>query len=164
MTPTPAISLPDDESDTAQVMLRYDGRMVIIGNRDTQTIDISDLFFVLFEPDDEGVMRRTRSTYNIDNSPFEDEARNLNATRCLQILDGNQFRSPPSDLPLTENLCSRFTRPFWSTSLRPFWTSESEDAYFEVRLGQVDVLTRCPANRPFTRIEQRCVVNLNVLP
>jgi serine/threonine protein kinase len=165
-TPTPALFIADSEEagDMAQILLRYDGRMIIVGNRsDTDTFDISDLRFVLFEPDDEGDMRRTE-LFDIDNyRSLANPSTRFNPERCLQILDSNEFRSPPAGNPLTDDLCGG--TPFWLTTTDVFWTSSNtRDSYFEVRLGPVDVLTRCPVNVPQTRSEQRCVVDLGALP
>ena len=59
LTPTPSL-LISDENDTAQVMLRYDGRMFILANRDTLNgIDVSELVFVQVAPDENGIFRET---------------------------------------------------------------------------------------------------------
>jgi hypothetical protein len=164
-TPTPLLFIDDaEEDDVAQILLRYDGRMIIIGNRsETDTFDISDLRFVLFEPDEDGDFQRSE-LFDIDNyNSLANPSRRFNPERCLQILDSNEFRSPPPNNPLTDDICGG--TPFWLTTTDVFWTSRNtSEAYFEVRLGPVDVLTRCPVNVPQTRSEQRCAVNLDMLP
>lgn len=165
-TPTPALFMADsdDADDVAQILLRYDGRMIIVGNRsNTETFDISDLRFVLFEPDDDGNLRRTE-LFDIDNyRSLANPSTRFNPERCLQILDSNEFRSLPPNNTLADDLCGG--TPFWLTTTDSFWTSSNiNESYFEVRLGPVDVLTRCPVNVPQTRSEQRCLVDLGALP
>jgi hypothetical protein len=168
-TPTPLLFIDEDAADdTAQILLRYDGRMMVISNRsNTDTFDISDLEFELFEPDEDtnstgGLSGSDEFTID-DNRSLANPSTRFNPERCLQILDSNQFRSPPAFNPLADDICGG--TPFWVTTTDSFWTSNAMDeAYFEVRLGPVDVLTRCPVNVPQTRSEQRCVVNLDVLP
>jgi serine/threonine protein kinase len=160
-TPTPSL-LISDETDTAQVMLRYDGRMLILGNRDANNrIDVSDLVFVQVAPDDNGIFRET-ITFTLARTDLADNASNLGESRCLEILDGAQFGSLPSQNPLATNLCNG--TPFWVTTTSPFWMHDNLQAYFEVRLGAVDVLTRCPVQRPLTRAELRCAIDLNAIP
>lgn len=162
-SPTPDFFLmTEDEDDTRQILLRYDGRSLIISNRDmVESLDLSDLRFVLFEPDEEGVIRQTR-VYNLDNSPLESRAQNMIPERCLQILDSRQYGGLPSPNGLADDLCTAL--PFWSTTLSIFWASSDSDSYFEVRLGAIDVLGVCEVQRPATRAEQRCAIDINNLP
>jgi serine/threonine protein kinase len=161
-TPTPELAIAS-ETDTRQVILRYDGRSLIIANRDNRNgIDVSDLVFVRFEPNDEGELRRS-GTFTLTNiSAFSSEIINFRPGRCLQILDSRQYSSiPPEDQNhLAQELCP--TTPFWTTTANTFWISESATAYFEVRLGSVDVLATCPINMPETRRELRCAIDLNL--
>jgi serine/threonine protein kinase len=161
-TPTPELAI-SAETDTRQVLLRYDGRSLIVANRDTLGgINISDLVFVRFEPNDEGEMRRTATFVLGDANAFNTEENNLRPGRCLQILDSRQYSSlPPEDENLlAHELCS--TTPFWTNTANTFWVSESNTAYFEVRLGSVDMLGSCPINTPETRRELRCAIDLNL--
>ncbi|GAB5492249.1 MAG: hypothetical protein Phog2KO_24640 [Phototrophicaceae bacterium] len=162
-TPTASFFIAnDDETDTRQILLRYDGRSLIIANRDmNESLDLSDLRFVLFEPDDEGELRQTR-VYNLDGSPLEVRAGNMIPERCLQILANSQYSSLPPTNTLADDLCTSL--PFWSTTVSTFWTSTSSEAYFEVRLGAVDVIGVCEVQRPATRAEQRCAIDINNLP
>jgi serine/threonine protein kinase len=161
LTPTPSL-LINDESDTAQVLLRYDGRMFILANRDTVNgIDVSELVFVQVAPDENGIFRET-IVFNIGRTDLAEAAANVADSRCLEIIDSGQFSVLPPQNPLASNLC--VGTPFWVTTVSPFWMHESDQAYFEVRLGQVDVLTRCPVQRPFTRAELRCAIDLNAIP
>jgi hypothetical protein len=161
-TPTPELAI-SGVTDTRQVMLRYDGRSLIIANRDSLNgINVSDLVFVRFEPNDDGEMRRS-GTYTVANTnAFNSEMNNLRPGRCLQILDSRQYSSlPPEDEnQLAQELCP--TTPFWTTTTTTFWVSQDSTSYFEVRLGSVDVLGRCQFNVPETRREMRCAVDLNL--
>lgn len=160
-TPTPSLLIAED-IDTAQVMLRYDGRMLIIGNRDREnSIDVSDLVFVQVAPDENGIFREA-ITITIARTDLADNAQNLGESRCLEFLDSTQFSSLPSQNPLTTGLCTG--TPFWATTTSPFWINDNPQAYFEVRLGAVDVLNRCPVQRALTRAELRCAIDLNAIP
>lgn len=161
-SPTPSFFIAEDDEDTRQILLRYDGRSLIISNRDTvQTLDLSDLSFALFEPDDEGVIQQI-DFYDLAGSPLENRARNMIPERCLQILDSRQYSGLPSPNSLSDDLCEAL--PFWSTTVNTFWISSSSEAYFEVRLGAVDVIGTCEVQRFSTRAEQRCAVDMNNLP
>jgi serine/threonine protein kinase len=161
LTATPNL-LINDENDTAQVLLRYDGRMLILGNRDTvNSIDVSDLVFVQVAPDENGIFRET-VIFNVARTELNTAAEDVADSRCLEIIDSNQFSVLPSQNPLATNFCEG--TPFWVTTVSPFWINENSQAYFEVRLGTVDVLTRCSVQRPLTRAELRCSVDLNAIP
>ncbi len=162
LSPTPSFFIAEEDTDTRQILLRYDGRSLIIGNRDmVQTLDLSDLTFVLFEPDDEGVIEQTEF-YDLADSPLENRARNMIPERCLQILDSRQYSGLPSPNSLSDDLCDAL--PFWSTTVNTFWISSSSEAYFEVRLGAVDVIGICEVQRFATRAEQRCALDIDNLP
>lgn len=159
-TPTPSL-LISSEGDSAQVLMRYDGRMLLIANRDPLNgIDVSDLVFVQVAPDENGIFRET-ITFAVARTDLASAAADLDEGRCLEILDSAQFSSLPTQNPLVTGLCEG--RPFWVTSASPFWIQEASQAYFEVRLGSVDVLGRCPVQRPETRAELRCSIDLNAI-
>lgn len=166
-TPRPTLtSTPEffisDEADGRQILLRYDGRSLIISNRDTeQQLDLGDLQFVLFAPDEEGVIQR-QETFIIDGSNLEARARNMIPERCLQILDNTEYSGLPNNNTLADGLCD--ARPFWVSTPRAFWISDSSLAYFEVRLGPVDVIGVCERQIPQTRTEKRCALDIDVLP
>lgn len=161
-SPTPSFTIVD-ENDTRQVLLRYDGRSIVVSNRDVlNTIDLSDLRFVLFEPDEDGNLRQTTS-FNLSTSNLSGRANNMTPDRCLQLLDNSQYGGLPSSNPIADDICT--STPFWLTTTRTFWTSRSRDAYFEVRLGPIDVVGICEVQAPLTRSEQRCALDLRmVLP
>ena len=160
-TPLPPLIIEDLEIDTAQVLLRYDGRSLIIANRDPENrIDVSDLSFTLHEPDENGIIRET-ITFNVRFSAIESPAENMIPERCLQILDNSQFSGLPTDNPLAETICG--STPFWLASSNIFWLNDSPEAYFEVRLGPVDVIGECQTQRRLTRAEKICVIDLNAL-
>ncbi|MEO1288194.1 MAG: protein kinase, partial [Chloroflexota bacterium] len=161
LTPTPDFFITT-EDDTRQILLRYDGRSLLISNRDrAATLNLGDLRFVLFAPDEEGDIRQT-TVFNMNGSGLEDRARNMNPERCLQLLDNDQFSRLPSPNSLADDVCDAL--PFWLSTSRTFWINDSADAYFEVRLGPVDVLGQCPVQRSFTRVEKRCALDIDLLP
>ena len=111
LTPTPDFFISEDEGDNRQILLRYDGRSLIISNRDMQqTLDFGDLQFVLFAPNDDEVMQRETS-FVIDGSGIEQRARNMIPERCLQVLDNAQYSGLPNNNTLADDLCD--ARPFW---------------------------------------------------
>jgi hypothetical protein len=163
VTATPQLLLDvEDEADTRQVLLRYDGRMIVLGNRDpANRVDLDDLVFVLVEPDEEGDLQET-VIYVLAEENFANRLFFAPDGRCFQILDGVLFGGLPANNNLADEFCQ--STPFWVTTSPPFWVSSAEEAYFEVRLGPVDVIQRCPANMPRTRVELRCAVDLNAPP
>ncbi|MGJ3240139.1 MAG: protein kinase domain-containing protein [Anaerolineae bacterium] len=162
-TPTPEFFIAEEaEEDMRRVLLRYDGRSLLVSNRDrVEILDLSDLQFVLFEPDEEGEFRQT-TVYSIEDSNLEDLASTMIPDRCLQILDGSQYRGLPTTNLLADDLC--IASPFWATTAATFWVSSNRQSYFEVRLGPVDVIGRCETQIPLTRTEKRCALDLNFLP
>jgi serine/threonine protein kinase len=160
-TPVPALFITPDKGDP-QLLLRYDGRMIVLANRDPlNVLDVSDLIFVLFAPDENGALVESER-FDVSSQSFAQDARNMIPERCFQLLDNTQYNSLPDDNPLVVQSCG--ARPFWLATSSVFWVSEDQKSYFEVRLGPVDVLGVCPANRPLTRSELRCAVDLNNLP
>lgn len=158
LTPTPEFFILD-EADTRQILLRYDGRSLIISNRDNeQRLNLGDLRFVLFEPDEDGNIHQTE-IFVMDNSALDDMAENMLPERCLQLLDASQYSALPSPNPLADGLCT--ARPFWLSTSNIFWLNSSQEAYFEVRLGPVDVIGTCEVQRPLTRTEQRCALDVH---
>jgi len=151
---TPSISM-QDETDTAEVMLRYNGRYLIVGNRGANTINVTNLVFVLFTPNDNGEtsqvsLFRLRSVGSLATS-------NLQPRRCLEVIDENLYSGLPANNALADELC--ISSPVWRTISNPFWVSSSE-AYFEVRMGLVDVIATCEVQAPLSFREKRCVVDI----
>jgi hypothetical protein len=159
-TPLPSLFI-EDENDTEQLLLRYDGRSLVIANRDrANRIDLSDLVFILFEPDEDGnFVESTR--FDLGSASFAEEASDMIPERCLQILDNTQFSALPTDNTLADTICGG--RPFWLASSRTFWMSSNPNAYIEVRISPVDMIGRCETQRPQTRVEKLCALDLNVL-
>lgn len=161
LTPLPPLIIQDAANDTAQLLLRYDGRFLIIANRDPLNhIDVSNLTFILFVPDDNGQMKQTM-TYSIQDASFADEAKNMIPGRCLQLLDNTQFRNLPSENPLADTVCNG--RPFWVATSSIFWLSNNPNAYFDVRVSPVDSIGHCEVQRPLTLAERICVLDLNAV-
>lgn len=143
------------EADTAPLLLRYDGRTLVIYNRAEARATVNNLRFYLLEPDPD------KPDGFIETEVFAarewgDLNRGLASGRCLQVWS-LRYRF----LPLTEppaDIC--LSRVFFRQTADPFWFSElyDEGAYFEVRRGTVDVLAECPAAEPDSLDETRCVV------
>lgn len=153
-SPTPGFEMLD-ETD-AQVLLRYDGRTLVLFNREqASNIDVSQLRFVKFVVDENGEAVEDASfrasdwdTNNIASLPPQD---------CLQVwvfsINNLPAGEPPSDM------CDSRLR--FRSTVDEFWIAETQtEAYFEVRRGAVDVLTTCPAALSGSFGEQRCLVTL----
>ncbi len=154
-TPTPALVAV---SDDAPLLLRYDGRTLLLTNRssdDNERLDVSTLQFILFETNDDGNLVRSAS---LDLSEWSRANSPLRLQRCLQIWDGNRFGGPADTNAIAEDSCT--ATPFWQTSIETFWMSSDPNAYFEVRFGPVDVIAECPVAFPRSFGEMRCAVNL----
>ncbi|MEL6528201.1 MAG: hypothetical protein AAFQ07_21070, partial [Chloroflexota bacterium] len=81
--------------------------------------------------------------------------------RCMQVLDARIYSALPAPNDLADELC--LARPFWVSTGSTFWLSDTDDAYFEVRISSVDVVGRCPAQTPETVLELRCAVDINTI-
>jgi len=149
-TPTPDLVLEEGESEA--LVLRYDGRTMVLINLSSETQPVDLLQFTLFVPNEAGdgfvatnQFFRATEWGNVSNGLG-------GGGRCLQLWTTNY-----SNLPSTEEIaeaCS--SRSFFRQTTRPFWISESPGAYFEVKRGARDVIATCPANVPDTFDELRC--------
>lgn len=141
-TGTPAVvAAPSDES---LLLLRYDGRSIVLMNRSIDAeININNLVLT-----GGGQSFEVRSFPNFQTS--------MPPEFCYQLwtLD---FRSLPADEFPAEFCASR--RGFAQTG-RIFWVSEEPDAVFEVRRSG-RVLGTCPAVREIDREDNRCVIDIN---
>jgi hypothetical protein len=143
-----------DESD-ADILLRYDGRTLVLLNKSDRYIDVSDLTFVRLDINgSDGISFRAREWDS--ESVFA-----LRVGDCLQVwtmdfrnLEGND---PPADI------CN-FRQGIRQTS-RPFWTTTQDKKYFEVRLMD-KLLARCPVLGRVTEIKpenetiDECLIDL----
>jgi serine/threonine protein kinase len=160
-TPSPeATNTPDlvfSEGEIQNMVLRYDGRSIILQNIGARSVfNVSDLRFILFEPDGNGNFTQTRLVFDATEwGSFPD---GLGRQRCLQLWT-TDYSNLPMDEPPADSCESRL---YFRQTVRPFWVSEQyrDGAYFEVRLGRVDVLATCPANLQDTRNELRCAFEL----
>lgn len=160
LTPTPLFFIQSD-TDTRQLLLRYDGRSLLLTNRDPiERVNLDDLQFVLFEPDDAGDFVET-VRFRMRDTSLVEAATDVSPDRCLQVLDTTLFSNLPSPNELADELC--LALPFWTTTGLTFWVSNAPDAYFEVRISPVDVVGRCPAQVPLTRTELRCAIDINTI-
>lgn len=145
------------EEDEEQLLLRYDGRTLLLTNRSSnRPIFIDNLVFTKFIPNDDGefvssTSLRLSSTFSSAPSP-------LVYQNCLQLWDSRSFGSPSSNNNLVNGSCE--TAPFWRTSSRVFWADQTPDLYFEVTVNGVDFLGRCPTKQLGSIIEERCVIRI----
>jgi serine/threonine protein kinase len=132
-TATPGLSAGADE---APVLLRYDGRTLILMNRSTSFVYIGDLIFLQRTPNRE--IRYAAVEWQNTDDVVPNEV-------CFQVWSPS-YRSLPADAFPADVCNSR--RAFGMTS-RTFWLSNRPDAVFEVRRGD-EVLATCPAIPPVT--------------
>lgn len=163
---TPGFGMIDE--DDAEVLLRYDGRTLVLYNRaESDTVDVRDLRFLLFEPQVQASAASGTSAEEVEivltnsyrASEWGDLWRGLQPESCLQVWTLRYVTLPGDEPPA--DMCN--TRSYYRQTARPFWISSSASdgrAYFEVRLGRVDVVATCPVVRPDTFSELRCTVDL----
>ncbi|MCU0511350.1 MAG: protein kinase [Anaerolineae bacterium] len=158
-TPTPTPGLDMLNADDARVLLVYDGRGLVLYNRDRRNLtfaELTDLEIHLYELNEQGEMAEA---FVFEASSWNVASRGLSAGNCLLAFDTSAFRQYPPGEPPTDicRLISAFRglrQAFWLSSSAP------QGAYFEVRRGPVDVIATCPAIIPQTRSQRRCLVNL----
>lgn len=153
-TTIPLISQEGEE----QLLLRYDGRTILLTNRsEEEPIFINTLVFTKFVENEEGEIV-SGDTFRISSSTFAEAPSPLPYQSCVQIWDGRNFGRPSPNNDLMEDSCE--TSPYWRTSTRVFWADESRDQYFEVSVNGVDVLGQCPTNVLGSLRELRCVIEM----
>jgi hypothetical protein len=146
-------------ADDPEVLLRYDGRTLVLYNQSPSSIDISDLSFV--RTTSAGTEVRFDADEWTTGSLFSVRSRS-----CYQVWTTSFVSIPMDEFP-AEICVPRIG--FWQTS-RAFWVSRSTDAdqMFEVRRGS-DVLATCPVSPRFEPVqdnvealtEYRCYVELD---
>ncbi|GAB4529203.1 MAG: hypothetical protein OHK0046_48900 [Anaerolineae bacterium] len=148
VTNTPAINAVAE--DEAQLLLRYDGRSLVVYNRALEeSVNLSGVTFVQVQPDDTNLTFRT--------ARWPDPTGSLNALRpkdCFQVFTIEFFNLPATEFPA--EICS-FRQGFIST-VQSFWVA-AETSSFEVRRNGV-VLGTCPTVEEDFRGEVRCVVRI----
>ena len=170
-TPIPTPTLTPDlvlsENDNRELLLRYDGRSLVLFNRSEADVPVANLRFILFEPQvieetpEDDAPTAAAPVFLAGNSFTANEWGNvrsgLGSSECLQVWTLDFLSLPPDEAPA--DMCS--LRRFFRSTARPFWISDVSEAYFEVRRGPVDVLAVCPVNVPGTFAELRCVLSVN---
>ncbi len=162
MTPSPTLTPSPTpiglvaQAGQDQLLLRYDGRSILITNREPGTeIFIDALVFTKFVQDEEGNMvagdRFRMASFTGAPSP-------LSYQSCLQIWDSSQFSRPSPNNSLRDDVCD--LSPVWRTSNNIFWADTESDLYFEVTVNGVDLLGTCPTNRLRSLREERCVIEI----
>jgi serine/threonine protein kinase len=141
----PSLEMTEGEG---QVLLRYDGRSLILFNRSQRLIDISDLDFVAETK--EGQRQALFNSTNWDNAQIY-VLRNAN---CFQLwrmdftfLEADEF---PADV------CD-FRQGYQQIDV-PFWVGDAGTAFTVERDGVEYGL--CPAVSPEDRDDNRCVITL----
>ncbi len=153
-SPTPLLIA---ESGEAQLLLRYDGRAILMTNRVRfTTVNIDNLVFTKFVEDEDGNVvvgdRFRMSNFTGAPSPLRHQS-------CLQIWNGAQFSRPSGNNNLSNDVCDA-DDPFWRTSNDIFWADSSSGLYFEVSINGIDVLATCPLNRLGSLTEERCIIDI----
>jgi hypothetical protein len=145
-TPIPTESL-DFTEGAAQVLLRYDGRTLVLFNRSNTSVDIRSLSFVQVSAAGDGATFQT--------SDWAGNLQSLRAGGCYQVWTTDIAGLPADEPPATE--CK--SRAGFRSTRNVFWISNDGTVKFEVRRGS-DVLAVCPVSRVGTFIETRCAVDV----
>jgi hypothetical protein len=146
-TSTPELDANTD--DTAEALLRYDGRSLVLYNRSgDQQIDVSRLSFIL--------RGSSGSETEFDASEWGgDNLTGLSPAHCYQVWTTAYVNLLASDFPA--EICASRTG-FRQTS-RAFWVNDGGDGVFKVTRGG-QILATCPAIAPDNEVEIRCLVDL----
>jgi hypothetical protein len=146
-TATPELDANAD--DTAEALLRYDGRSLVLYNRSgDQQIDVSRLSFVL------------RGSSG-DETAFDasewggDSLTGLSPAHCFQLWTTSYANLLASDFPA--EICA--SRTGFRQTLRAFWVNDGGDGVFKVTRGG-QILATCPVIAPDSEDEIRCLVDL----
>jgi serine/threonine protein kinase len=149
--PTPPVDAVDE--DDPQVLLRYDGRSIVLYNRtEGDWLRVGDLSFVRMTPGGATTTYRAME-WNTD------AIWTLGAGDCLQVWTVRYLEFQLNEFPA--DIC-RVRQAFRQTRLS-FWVSAQEGAVFEVRRGN-RVLATCPTARTESEDELRCLVELRDSP
>lgn len=139
-----------EDEDDPQVLLRYDGRTLVLYNRSNPpaTIDLTGVSFTRISS------TGTEMTYRANEWDAAD-LWGVAAGECLQVWTVRFLELPMTDFPA--DICD--ARPAFRQTVRPFWTSSRDGFIFEVRRGE-DVLATCPVAETESEDELRCLVEL----
>ena len=151
MTARPPINAASLD-DPHQVLLRYDGRALVLYNRLPDSwINVSEMVFT----------RTTGSGSSVTYRAVEwntEEIYVLRPRDCLMVWTISYSMLPPDEFPA--EICS--ARQAFRQTVNPFWVSNQPDATFDVRVRGETVAT-CPAVPGSFRDEARCLVPLPTL-
>ncbi len=151
-TTTPDTTLPPIDAasaDDAEVLLRYDGRALVLYNRlPERWINVSDMVFSRTDASGSSVTYRAREWST-------DDLYALRPTDCLMVWTMAYSMLPLNEFP--SDIC--LTRQAFRQTAHPFWVSSQPDATFDVRVRGQTVAT-CPAVPSSFRDEMRCVVSI----
>ena len=150
---TPTFSaeiLTQAEDSPEEILLRYDGRTLLLFNRSTRRLDITGLSFVRQSDNVTFRAREWSTSTNILTS--------MRSEMCYQVLTTLYLDWDPEDPP--RDIC-QFTQGFRQTS-RSFWTLEAmtEGALFEVRDNGV-MLGTCPVTEFESTDEVYCLIDID---
>lgn len=151
-TPTPSATATEAlvaEEGDPQVLLIYDGRTLVLYNRDPQeAVNIQGLSFVQ--------RREGQSSVSFQSSEWRTgELFALGAGRCYQVWSLNYRRLPADEPPA--DIC--LVREGFNQTSRSFWVNSNPEIVFEVRRSG-EVLATCPVAMPDDTEILRCVVDV----
>lgn len=151
-TPTVAITATESlvaEADDAQVLLIYDGRTLVLFNRDAENfVNIQGLTFVQEREDDSSLIFQSSEWRT-------GELFALRSNRCYQVWSVNYRRLPADEPPA--DICS--VREGFNQTSRAFWVSDDPAATFEIRRSGA-VLATCPVAIADETEILRCAVDI----
>lgn len=145
VTPTPALDMSEGEG---RVLLRYDGRSLILYNRDTRFTDVSNLDFIVFEEDDEPIEVFNSSQWGSENIYV------LRHANCLQLWRTDFVSLNADEFPA--DIC-QFRQAFRQAD-QPFWVGKEGETFIVERNG-IEYAT-CPRVPERNRADNRCVLML----
>lgn len=147
LLPTPDIDA--ESADEPQILLRYDGRSLVLYNRSpAQRINISGLLF-------EGVQPNGSTMTFLADEWQSDDVTSLRARDCFQLFT-IRYRTLPAD-EFPADICN-FRQGFFST-VDSFWVASQPNMTFEVKQND-QILAVCPTAISETTDEVRCLVDL----
>jgi serine/threonine protein kinase len=149
VTVDPSLPSLDMEDGEGQVMLRYDGRSLVLLNRAPQVIDVSDLDFVIANNQDSAEQSLFNST-DWDN-PQIYLLRNANCfqlwTEDFRFLKADEF---PADVCDYRQAYQQIETPFWVGEEGSTFTVERDGFEYGV----------CPVVQPDDSSDNRCIITL----
>ncbi|RMG84675.1 MAG: serine/threonine protein kinase [Chloroflexi bacterium] len=157
LTPTQIPRVDNYQPGDAQVLLLYDGRTLVLINRDPENnVNISPLYFVQDRENEDGQVEEI--VFDVNQGIWTSSGFDLRAVpplACYQtwtLLHRNLPRTdPPADV-------CRSRRGTGQTS-RDFWLNEDTSVTFRVMRGS-DVLAVCPTQRPESFTIRSCAVDV----